>query len=202
MRGKWMKLRWSAVILGMLNMVVLILGIIFIKNIDDDDDKQQCSKTDIIPILGIWVVCFVRLIAMVPTAIAQRATALLVVSQTTNTPPVSDALVRHQKRLRYKRWLWWSRASMFVTFFQFIGAIYLVFRLVFQPTPMCQNHLLLFMTVVVCLLVVLQCLAGSDVFRWRSFYTTQDHAWKTHYHQVFDYALREALCCMGRSKYL
>ncbi|KAK1379270.1 Sn1-specific diacylglycerol lipase beta [Heracleum sosnowskyi] len=146
MRAKWvssklMKLRWSAVILGMLNMVVLILG--------------------------IWIVCFVRIIAMVRTAFAQRATALLVVSQT----PVADALV---KRMRYKRWLWWTRAAMFITVLQLIGAIYLVFR----------------------------CLAGSDVLRWRSFYTTQHHAWKTHYQEVFDYGLREALCCMGRAKYL
>lgn len=95
MRAKWvsklMKLRWSAVILGMLNMVVLVLGMILIKKMHD----KQCSKRDIIPIIGIWVVGFVRIIAMVRTALAQRATALLVVSQT----PISDALIRHQKRV-------------------------------------------------------------------------------------------------------
>ncbi|KAL8104299.1 hypothetical protein AgCh_028501 [Apium graveolens] len=215
MRAKWvsnmMKLRWSALILGMLNMVVLIVGIILIKKYMDD---KQCSKTDILPILGIWVVCFVRIIAMVRTALAQRATALLVVSQT----PVAHALIRHQKRMRYKRWLWWTRVSLFITFLQLIGAFYLVFRVlqhVHHPpsTHTClfglvsndskwQKDLLVLFMIVVCLIVVLQCVAGSDVLRWRSFYTTEDHAWKTHYQEVFDYGLREALCCMGRAKYL
>lgn len=88
-----MKLRWSAVILGILNMVVLILGIVLIKNMDD----KQCSKGDIIPIVAIWIVCFVRIFAMIRTAFAQRATALLVVSHT----PVADALIRHQKRVSH-----------------------------------------------------------------------------------------------------
>lgn len=205
-----MKVRWSAVILGMLNMLVLVVGIVLIKKMHD----KQCSKREIIPIIAIWVVCFVRIIAMVRTALAQRATALLVVSQT----PISDALIRHQKRMRYKRWLWWTRAAMFITVLQLIGAIYLVFRvlqhvhqspttntclfgLVSKDTKWQKDLLVLFM-IVVCLIVVVQCLAGSDVLRWRSFYTTEDHAWKTHYQEVFDYGLREALCCMGRAKYL
>ncbi|KAK8948209.1 hypothetical protein KSP40_PGU012031 [Platanthera guangdongensis] len=52
------------------------------------------------------------------------------------------------------------------------------------------------------LLVVIQCMLSSDVLRWRSFYATQDTAWKVHYTEVFDRGLREALCCMGRVKYL
>ncbi|RVW58950.1 Retrovirus-related Pol polyprotein from transposon RE1 [Vitis vinifera] len=38
--------------------------------------------------------------------------------------------------------------------------------------------------------------------RWRSFYATQDNAWKAHYREVFDRGIREALCCLGRFKYL
>lgn len=64
-----------------------------------------------------------------------------------------------------------------------------------------RNIVVLFM-IMVCFVVAVQCLAGSDVLRWRSFYTTEDYAWKAHYHEVFDHSLREALCCMGRAKYL
>ncbi|KAG8065063.1 hypothetical protein GUJ93_ZPchr0004g39686 [Zizania palustris] len=38
--------------------------------------------------------------------------------------------------------------------------------------------------------------------RWRSFYATDDMAWKAHYREVFDHGIREALCCLGRAKYL
>lgn len=31
---------------------------------------------------------------------------------------------------------------------------------------------------------------------------TQDKAWKAHYREVFDHGIREALCCLGRVKYL
>ncbi|KAD7117223.1 hypothetical protein E3N88_04491 [Mikania micrantha] len=44
--------------------------------------------------------------------------------------------------------------------------------------------------------------AGSDVLRWRSFYTNENKAWKHHYREVFDHGIREALCCLGRAKYL
>lgn len=43
---------------------------------------------------------------------------------------------------------------------------------------------------------------GSDVLRWRSFYATQDDVWKAHYHEVFDYTIREVMCCFGRVEYL
>ena len=53
-----------------------------------------------------------------------------------------------------------------------------------------------------CCIAVVQCFTGSDVLKWRSFYATQDDAWKAHYQEVFDYGIREALCCLGRFEYL
>ncbi|BBG93528.1 lipase class 3 family protein, partial [Prunus dulcis] len=47
-----------------------------------------------------------------------------------------------------------------------------------------------------------RCFTGTDILKWRSFYATQDDAWKAHYREVFDHGIREALCCMGRVKYL
>jgi hypothetical protein len=50
--------------------------------------------------------------------------------------------------------------------------------------------------------IIVQCFTGSDILRWRSFYATHDMAWKAHYREVFDHGIREALCCLGRAKYL
>lgn len=50
--------------------------------------------------------------------------------------------------------------------------------------------------------VIIQFFTGSDILRWRSFYSTHDSAWKAYYSEVFDHGIREALCCLGRAKYL
>jgi hypothetical protein len=47
-----------------------------------------------------------------------------------------------------------------------------------------------------------QCCAGSDVMAWRSLYRNQDEAWRAHYREMFDYGIREAMCCLGRRRYL
>lgn len=52
------------------------------------------------------------------------------------------------------------------------------------------------------LVVIIQLFMGADILRWRSFYSTHDTAWKAHYSEVFDHGIREALCCLGRAKYL
>ncbi|MED6130889.1 hypothetical protein PIB30_004749 [Stylosanthes scabra] len=65
-----------------------------------------------------------------------------------------------------------------------------------------KQRLLSSFMITVCFVSVLQCFAGSDVLRWRSFYESQDDAWKCHYREVFDNGIRETLCCLGRVKYL
>uniref|UniRef100_A0A2P2Q7S9 Uncharacterized protein LOC105107673 isoform X1 n=1 Tax=Rhizophora mucronata TaxID=61149 RepID=A0A2P2Q7S9_RHIMU len=49
---------------------------------------------------------------------------------------------------------------------------------------------------------LVQIFSGSEVLRWRSFYAAQDDAWRAHYEEVFDHGIREALCCLGRVRYL
>ncbi|GJS54723.1 Sn1-specific diacylglycerol lipase beta [Tanacetum coccineum] len=56
--------------------------------------------------------------------------------------------------------------------------------------------------IMACLVTAVQCFSGSDVLRWRSFYSNENKAWKRHYREVFDHGIREALCCLGRVKYL
>lgn len=65
-----------------------------------------------------------------------------------------------------------------------------------------KRKLLVLFTILVCFVALVQCFTGMDVLRWRSFYSTQDHAWKAHYSEIFDHGIREVLCCLGRSKYL
>lgn len=56
--------------------------------------------------------------------------------------------------------------------------------------------------IMACFVTLVQCFSGSDVLRWRSFYSNENKAWKRHYREVFDHGIREALCCLGRIKYL
>lgn len=60
----------------------------------------NCGYGDILPFFAIWLVSFVRIVAMIRTAIAQRATALLVLNTVSETPIV-DALIRHEKRVLF-----------------------------------------------------------------------------------------------------
>lgn len=49
--------------------------------------------------------------------------------------------------------------------------------------------------------VVLGWFLGSEVMSWRALYTSND-AWKAHYSEAFRSYIRQALCCMGRYRYL
>lgn len=87
------KLRLSAVILGVSNMMVIILGIIIITLV-----YPTCRNGDIFPFLVVVLVSCVRIIAMIRTAIAQLETANLVLKSHGETPIV-DALMRHERRV-------------------------------------------------------------------------------------------------------
>ncbi|MCL7038699.1 hypothetical protein MKW94_016877 [Papaver nudicaule] len=154
---------------------------------------------------------------MIGIAIAQRATATTILSSPqVDSSSAADAVIRHERRMRYKRWLRWTRFGMVITVLQFFGASYLMIVILqyFSQTGKSSwcfldpNHnvlerkLLVAYLVLVWFLVIIQCMTGSDVLRWRSFYATHDSAWKAHYHEVFDHGIREVLCCLGRVKYL
>ena len=52
------------------------------------------------------------------------------------------------------------------------------------------------------LLTLTQCCMGSDILAWRSLYARHHEAWRAYYHEMFDYGIREALCCLGRVRYM
>lgn len=107
---------------------------------------------------------------------------------------------------------------MLIMVLQFVAATYLVFVVakhlhLGRASSNCvlghvskgttwQQNILVLLIIMVIFVATTQCFTGYDVLRWRSFYAREDNAWKTHYMEVFDHGIREAMCCLGRSKYL
>lgn len=189
--------------MGGLNVTIAILGGVLISSV-----KQGCGENGIAPFGLIMVGCFCRIIVMILAGFVQKATATMILS----------SALRHERRIRYARWLWWARFLMIVTTLQFMAATYLmiivgkhlsqsggfsncIIEHASKGDQWEKNILILFILATVFVAIV-QCFTGSDVLRWRSFYATEDNAWRTHYREVFDHGIREALCCMGRIKYL
>nr|XP_009402702.2 PREDICTED: uncharacterized protein LOC103986413 isoform X1 [Musa acuminata subsp. malaccensis] len=204
-------LRWTSMFLGFCNVVLFLSGAVLLVSL-----PSGCSGVDRLALVVLALVAAVRIAYMVAAGRAQRATAETIVSNVLETSVDADALIRHERRMRYKKWLWWTRFGMMVTALQFVVALYLisVFAKDFSSGAdgnTCLNGLnderwkkilTISFLVLVWLVVIIQCSTGSDVLRWRSFYATHDTAWKAHYREVFDHGIREVLCCLGRVKYL
>uniref|UniRef100_A0A251RR88 Putative lipase class 3 family protein n=1 Tax=Helianthus annuus TaxID=4232 RepID=A0A251RR88_HELAN len=206
------QVRWSALFLGLSNLFLMIISLILIIAAYPD-----CAFADVFPLIVILLVSCLRISTMIPIAIAQRATALTIVSTPTETRAAGTLIRRHQ-RIRYKKWIRWTRIAFVITVLQFLAASYLLIdisKLVLEERTPNECILGLLSTnttwlrymvgvfiIMVCVVTLIQCFSGSDVLRWRSFYTNENKAWKRHYREVFDHGLREALCCLGRFKYL
>ncbi|CAL5413990.1 unnamed protein product [Camellia sinensis] len=205
-------LRCCAVITGLSNVVVILIGAILIKLVYPD-----CGHKDILPFVVILLGCCIKIFIMIRTGIAQQATATMILNRPSQSA-VLDAVIRHERRIRYKRWLLWTRFLMLTTVLQFLATTFLMLIVakhvhqrgassncvlghVSNGTKWQQDILVLFI-IMMFYVGMVQCFTGSDILRWRSFYATEDNAWKTHYSEIFDHGIREALCCMGRVKYL
>ncbi|XP_038723843.1 diacylglycerol lipase-beta isoform X2 [Tripterygium wilfordii] len=202
-------LRLSAVILGLCNLGVVIVGgyLVFL----------SCDRGRMVPVVAVSLAGALKIFAMVRSALAQQATARTILDSPLETT-IADTVIRLQRRVRYKSWLWWSRFAVVITVLQVVGTTYLVFQLAKHisrdvTSTDClfgvdsignqqKPKLLLLFMIMVYFVALLQCFVGPEVLRWRSFYATQDNAWKAHYEEVFDHGIREALCCLGRVEYL
>ncbi|XP_021776360.1 uncharacterized protein LOC110740191 [Chenopodium quinoa] len=203
-------LRWTSIVLGISNVAVIAIG----GSLFFCGHSQSCSRSQLLPFFLVMAAAGVRVMAMIRCAIEQQAAAIAVLGSSPDASVVSDNLSRVQRRLRYKSWLWWTRFATVVTVVQFLLAIYIMFVVgsnissndcaivSLSSDGWWRNHLLIVFLIMACFVAMLQCFASSDVLRWRSFYDMQDTAWKAHYHEVFDHGIREALCCLGRVKYL
>lgn len=177
-----------------------------------------CSGQEKLPFAVVSLVASVRIVAMVGAGKAQQETAETIVNHPFESSIAVDAVIRHERWMRYKRWLWWARVGMAVTVLQFLGAVCLMYIIVsdFSHNGGSKSCFLdqdktiqtwkrisvVSFLVLVFLVMIIQCFTGSDILRWRSFYATHDTAWKAHYREVFDHGIREALCCLGRVKYM
>ncbi|RCV28594.1 hypothetical protein SETIT_5G415900v2 [Setaria italica] len=158
-----------------------------------------------------------RLLAYAVAGFAQGAAASAIAAGAIGAHVDSERDLRQLSRLRYKRWLWWTRFGMIITMLQFVLAIYLMCAIIkdvlaegslkqcfsgkIQNNKEWKRILLIVFLVSMWVAIVVQCVTGSDVLRWRSFYASHDIAWRAHYREVFDHGIREVLCCLGRVKY-
>ncbi|KAL5229241.1 hypothetical protein ABZP36_017506 [Zizania latifolia] len=158
-----------------------------------------------------------RLFASAAAGLAQGAAAAAIAAGAIGAHVDSERDPRQLSRLRYKRWLRWTRFGVVITVLQFVLALCLLCIILkdfsdWRSSKQClsgQNNdtsdwkhtLLVIFIVVMWVATIVQCAAGSDVLRWRSFYASHDIAWRAHYREVFDHGIREVLCCLGRVKY-
>ncbi|KAJ8504101.1 hypothetical protein OPV22_004987 [Ensete ventricosum] len=178
---------------------------------------HRCGWREKAPATAAAAMAAVKIASMVWAGIAQRAAAAAIARRFGADPLLSeDDDFRRMRKMRYKKWLWWTRFGMMVTALQFVVALYLISIFAKDFSSGADGHtclnglnderwkkiLTISFLVLVWLVVVIQCSTGSDVLRWRSFYATHDTAWKAHYREVFDHGIREVLCCLGRVKYL
>ncbi|XP_061360195.1 uncharacterized protein LOC133304209 isoform X2 [Gastrolobium bilobum] len=203
-------LRSVTIVLGVSNLLVLLIGSFLIFQ-----SYPLCPSRFFLflPFLAVSLSAFLRILVMLLTGIAQKQAALLILDDTSDDP-----LSRLHRRVRYKKWLRWSRCTVVVVVLQFLCATYLLFNSAdSSSTATTSSHcaleskwnsdwgkhkLLSLFVIIVCFVAIVQCFAGSDVLNWRSFYQTHDNAWKSHYREMFDNGIRETLCCLGRVKYL
>ncbi|XP_015887067.3 uncharacterized protein LOC107422170 isoform X2 [Ziziphus jujuba] len=204
-------LRWVTIILAVANAFVFFLGGFLVFGA-----YRSCGPKFVLPLAVVSCLAGFKIATMVQSAIAQAATARTVLETNADGTNVFDSVLRNERRIRYIKWLWWARFTIVMTVLQFVGAIYLVIHIAncisnggesghcdkVQDSSDWKQHLLVLFTTMVCSVALLQCCTGPHVLRWRSYYATKDDAWKAHYSEVFDHGIREALCCLGRVKYL
>ncbi|KAJ3696868.1 hypothetical protein LUZ61_000573 [Rhynchospora tenuis] len=205
--------RFGSLVVGISNLGILLFGALLLVSIVSD-----CSNEVKVPFALAPFMAGVKILAMVGAGKAQHAAAETIMNRSMGESIAVDAVIRHERRVRYRRWLYWTRFGMAITGLQFLGAAYLTFIVFTNLTSKAisnacflgqdtaskawRHYAVISFLVFDWLVVLLQFFTGSDILRWRSFYSTHDSAWKAYYREVFDHGIREALCCLGRAKYL
>ncbi|PHT28624.1 hypothetical protein CQW23_31757 [Capsicum baccatum] len=210
------RLRRSALLLGVSNALIIIMGIVIVVVVVVAGG-DSCKDKGVAPVIVAMMVSVIRISAMIATGIAQQHTASSILTTYTDLPD-SQAAIRQQRRKKYRKLLLWTRIASVITMLQLLGAVFLLvsvtnlfhsdttssncLRGILSNGSKWQRTMLILFMVIISYVGPVQCFAGADVLRWRSFYATEDNAWRAHYREVFDHGIREALCCLGRVKYL
>ncbi|KAF3673502.1 putative V-type proton ATPase subunit e-like [Capsicum annuum] len=211
------RLRRSALLLGVSNALIIIMGIVIVFVVVVVAGGDSCKDKGVAPVIVAMMVSVIRISAMIATGIAQQHAASSILTTYTDLPD-SQAAIRQQRRKKYRKLLLWTRIASVITMLQLLGAVFLLvsvtnlfhsdttssncLRGILSNGSKWQRTMLILFMVIISYVGPVQCFAGADVLRWRSFYATEDNAWRAHYREVFDHGIREALCCLGRVKYL
>ncbi|ESQ36341.1 hypothetical protein EUTSA_v10006938mg [Eutrema salsugineum] len=200
------RVRRTIMVLGVANLAVILSG--FVLSLVSNPHCDSAGQ--LFPLFAVCLAAGVKLAVMVKVGTTQELMAMTIMDS-----PTQNSL---ERKLKYKTWLWWTRFAMVITVLQFIGATYLMFRVakfvsrdgmprdcvlgLSPDTHGWKQTLQVAFLITVCFVALAQCFTGSDILQWRSFYATQDDAWKAHYQEVFDHGIREVLCCLGRREYM
>ncbi|CAM8976453.1 unnamed protein product [Rhodiola kirilowii] len=122
----WLKnLRYTSLVVGISNFLVIVLGCLLVLV-----TAPLCGRGDVFIYLFITTAATVRIGAMVKIGIAQEATATTIVGVPASEDASIDNVVRQQRRVAYKRWLWWTRFALVMTVLQLLGAAFLMFNVI------------------------------------------------------------------------
>ncbi|KAG0496572.1 hypothetical protein HPP92_001263 [Vanilla planifolia] len=194
-------LRWVSMVLGLWNLLLVLIGGFLMLSA-----SSSCSNGEKLPLGFVALIACFRIGCMAAMAKMQQATATTIVGHSMDGSITTNELEsRFERQRSYRCWLWWTRFGMLINALQLLVSLYLMYIIAkgheMKDTGW-KKLLMVSFLVLLWLMAIIQCLTGSDVLRWRSFYMTSDKAWKAHYSEVFDHGIREALCCLGRVKYL
>ncbi|KAG6544343.1 hypothetical protein Mapa_014177 [Marchantia paleacea] len=215
--GQLRNVRLVVVVLGVFNVAVLVAGGL----VAVGASNANCPHNVLMASIVMALVAVFRVIWMIGMGFAQAVTAstmIAVEDSKASRSPADESCSRRERRRWYRRWLWWSRLGITMTFLQVISTAYLT--LILGRNLSTQNHHISFCSADVrneqrwlvalmvalptlgSIIVVAQCCVGSDVLAWRLLYGAHYGAWRAHYRQMFDYGIREVLCCLGRRRYM
>ncbi|KAF9688309.1 hypothetical protein SADUNF_Sadunf02G0184100 [Salix dunnii] len=173
-------LRINTIIWGLSNLAVVIVGGVLLFPVFPGCDVDRIT----IPVVMVSLAAAFKMFAMFNSGIAQRATAITILDSSPDTSVV-DSINRLRRRVII---------CSLLSFFSKRGTT--------SNGNKWKTKLLIPLVITVCFVPLMHCFVGPAVLRWRSFYETQDDAWKAHYQEVFDHGIREALCCLGHAKYI
>ncbi|KAG0572163.1 hypothetical protein KC19_VG073500 [Ceratodon purpureus] len=146
-------------------------------------------------------VTFTRLIWLIINGCIQAVTASVMVAE---NPSEGNNLSVNYRRRWYRLWRWWNRVGLLVLILQVLASCYIVRNnnsIRYGNNDNRFQALLIILPVTSLVVVILGLFTGSEVFSWHLLYTRRI-AWKAHYTEAFRCFIREALCCLGRYRYL
>lgn len=89
-------LRLAVIVLGLSNAVVVLLGGFLVILA-----YRSCDRRHVFPFVAVLLTAGIRIVAMVPSGIAQEATAKTILESPANSSPaVLDTVIRHERRVR------------------------------------------------------------------------------------------------------